>query len=192
MILSYSQKKDSLHLEILKSDYFKEIVRQQKLNQQKEQEALQHLLQNELPNFSLSLLNGGSLWSETLRGKPTVLVFWNSNCQLCIDEAPTLNELKKKYGNQVNSIAITNQDEKEVRDFLEDVPFGFTHIINAKTYTQKFNFWRFPKTFVLDANLIIQYIGKPKESKTLKEDISNHLKLKKEIETQLDTLLELF
>ena len=75
----FSQTQDSLRLEILKSDYFKELVEQQKLIKEKEQETLQRLLQNELPNFSLPLLKGGNLWSETLKGKPTVLNFWHSN-----------------------------------------------------------------------------------------------------------------
>jgi len=191
-ILSFSQKKDSLRIELLKSDYFKEFIKQQELIKQKEQETLDRLLQNELPNFSLPLLNGGNLWSETLKGKPTVINFWHSNCQPCIDETVTLNELKKQYGEHVNFIAITNQDEKEVRSFLEDVPFHYTHIINANAYTQQLHFWRYPKTFVLDANLTVYYIGKPEESKTLEEDISSQNKFKKEISTQLEALLNFY
>ena len=187
--LSFSQDKDSLRLETLKSDYLKEFLKQQKLLQQKEQESLQRLLQNELPNFSLPLLNGGNLWSETLRGKPTVINFWNSNCQACIDETPTLNELKKQYGGQVNFIAITFDSKKEVLDFLSDVPFHYTHIIEAKAYTQQLSFWRYPKTFVLDADLIIRYIGKPEASKSLKEEIKKHTQFKKEIENVLNDFL---
>jgi len=72
--ISSGQEIDSLKevvLKKLKSDgYFKEIIHEFK--------------SKELPSFELNLLNGNKLNSETLKGKPTVINFWFSNCTPCV------------------------------------------------------------------------------------------------------------
>ncbi len=196
--LSYSQKNDSLFkrfeimIDTLKIDESQKQLFLEEMNTfiyRRNNEGILKLENKTLLSFSLQKLDGDKLWSETLRGKPTVLVFWNSNCQPCIDQAPTLNALKKQYGNQVNFIAITYQDEKEVRDFLEDVKFNYLHLIDAKAYTEKIENWTYPKTLVLDTDLIIRYIGNPQKSETYKEEIENHNVFKKELETLLNDFL---
>ena len=48
------------------------------------------------PHFELRDLNGKVVSSDSLKGKPTLLVFWATWCPTCKDELPTFNTLKEK------------------------------------------------------------------------------------------------
>ncbi len=121
----------------------------------------------ELPNFELTELNGEKINSESLKGKPTLINFWFSDCTPCIEEMPLLNEIKAKFKDDVNFISITFQNSKEVNEFLTKKQFDFTHIIDSKEYINTFGFFGYPKTLILDKNLIIVGIEKmiPKDAK---------------------------
>lgn len=114
----------------------------------------------EIPSFDLIDLDGKNVKSEELKGKPTVINFWFSTCEPCLSEIPALNELVKKYGDDVNFIAITFEDSKIVSNFLEKVDFDFRHLINAKPYIKNFGMFGYPKTLVLDADMVVKKIEK--------------------------------
>tara|TARA_R110002051_G_C8547507_1_gene472124 strand:+ start:76 stop:666 length:591 start_codon:yes stop_codon:yes gene_type:complete len=133
-----------------------------------------------LPEFELTLLDGKKLSSESLKGKPTLINFWFSNCQPCIDEMPILNEIKSKFYRDVNFISITFQDHKEVTEFLNRVDFDFTHIIDAKEYLKSFGFFGYPKTLILDKDLVLTEI-----EKFIPKDVENELKNKAEFKNRI-------
>ena len=87
-----------------------------------------------LPYFEIEKHKGGFLYSDSLKGKPTIINLWFTNCPPCIDEIPTLNSLKEKYGNKINTIAITFQDRGKVYLFNKIYNFDFEILINAKKY----------------------------------------------------------
>ena len=160
--LSLGQNKDSLQkamLETIKAnDLFKENIYDFK--------------GKKLPKFELNLLNGKKLNSETLKGKPTVINFWFSNCAPCIEEMPLLNEIKSEFKNEVNFISITFQDRSEVNEFLKNNKFDFIHVVESKEYIKTFGRFGYPKTLILDKNLIITEIEKmiPKDSENEKQN----------------------
>lgn len=138
----------------------------------------------ELPAFELTLLNGEEFHSESLKGKPTVINFWFTNCAPCIEEMPLLNELQSAFAPDVNFLSITFDKPSEVNAFLKNVDFNFTHIAGAKTYLKSFGFFGYPKTLILDENLVIREIEKmiPKDTVNekqhkadFKERISDYL-----------------
>ena len=92
-----------------------------------------------IPDFSFNTLDGNIITNNDLKGKATVLVVWATWCGDCIREIPELNELKKKYKDDENVefIAFSDEDEATVRKSLAKFPFNFTHVINAKDYTDK-------------------------------------------------------
>jgi len=141
----------------------------------------------ELPKFELTLLNGQILNSESLKGKPTVINFWFSNCAPCIEEMPLLNEIKSKFGNEVNFISITYQKPNEVNEFLKKADFDFTHLVNSKEYLKEFGFFGYPKTLILDKNLIIIEIEKM-ISKDVAKEKQNKEEFKNRISNQLTKL----
>ncbi|WP_299121252.1 TlpA disulfide reductase family protein [uncultured Tenacibaculum sp.] len=141
--------------------------------------------EKKLPLFELTLLNGKKIKSEFLKGKPTVINFWFSNCHPCIDEMPLLNKIKSEFGSTVNFISITFQSNSEVNEFLKSNKFEFTHVIEAKEYIDTYGFFGYPKTLILDKNLIIKNI-----EKRIPNDIDNEEKNKAEFIARISTLLE--
>ncbi|MEJ1224077.1 TlpA family protein disulfide reductase [Sediminicola sp. 1XM1-17] len=133
-----------------------------------------------LPEFELTLLDGKKLSSESLKGKPTLINLWFSNCQPCIDEMPILNDIKSQLYGEVNFISITFQDHKAVTEFLNRVDYNFTHIIDAKEYLKSFGFFGYPKTLILDKDLVITEI-----EKFIPKDIENEVKNKAEFKNRI-------
>lgn len=73
------------------------------------------------PNFSLSLLEGGSLNLEALSGKVVVINFWASWCYpACWNEAPRLEAAWRRYRERgVVLVGIVYQDsEANAREFI--------------------------------------------------------------------------
>jgi thiol-disulfide isomerase/thioredoxin len=138
----------------------------------------------ELPKFELTLLNGKILNSESLKGKPTVINFWFSNCAPCIEEMPLLNEIKSEFGNDVNFISITFQNRDEVKEFLNTNEFDFTHVVKSKEYINTFGRFGYPKTLILDKNLIITEI-----EKMIPKDIENEKQNKTEFKSRISNQL---
>ncbi|AKA36520.1 TlpA family protein disulfide reductase [Flagellimonas lutaonensis] len=138
----------------------------------------------ELPKFELNLLSGKKLNSESLKGKPTVINFWFSNCAPCIEEMPLLNEIKSEFGDEVNFISMTFQNPNAVNEFLKTHDFDFTHIVNSKEYIKTFGTFGYPKTLILDKDLIIVEI-----EKMIPKDIENEEKNKAEFKARLSKQL---
>ncbi|MFS4415760.1 TlpA family protein disulfide reductase [Maribacter sp. 2307ULW6-5] len=128
----------------------------------------------ELPEFELNLLSGKKLNSESLKGKPTVINFWFSTCAPCIEEMPLLNEIKSEFENEVNFISMTFQNPNDVNEFLKTHDFDFTHIVNSKEYIKTFGTFGYPKTLILDKDLVIVKIEKriPKEIENEERNIA--------------------
>lgn len=87
-----------------------------------------------------------------LNGKPTFINFWFTRCPPCIAEIPNLNSLKNKYGNKVNFIAITFDDEAKVKEFLSKKDINFEHITDAKQQLKDMEIEAYPMNFLLDKN----------------------------------------
>ncbi|NRR92564.1 TlpA family protein disulfide reductase [Winogradskyella undariae] len=138
----------------------------------------------ELPKFELPLLSGKKINSESLKGKPTIINFWFSNCAPCIEEMPLLNEIKSEFGNEVNFISMTFQNQNEVNEFLRTHDFDFTHIVDSKDYIKTFGTFGYPKTLILDKDLVIVEI-----EKMIPKDTENEEKNKAEFKAQLSEKL---
>ncbi|WP_179315187.1 TlpA family protein disulfide reductase [Winogradskyella undariae] len=138
----------------------------------------------ELPKFELPLLSGKKINSESLKGKPTIINFWFSNCAPCIEEMPLLNEIKSEFGNEVNFISMTFQNQNEVNEFLRTHDFDFTHIVDSKDYIRTFGTFGYPKTLILDKDLVIVEI-----EKMIPKDTENEEKNKAEFKAQLSEKL---
>ena len=83
---------------------------------------------------------------------------WFTSCSPCIEEMPVLNELKSKYGEKFNFLAITYDSESKVKALLEKHKFEFTHIVNSKKLTTKLGFNGYPINLFLDKNGVVKII----------------------------------
>lgn len=167
-----------------KADSLKSVMFEKLKSKQRFKENIYNFKGKELPKFELNILNGEKLNSESLKGKPTVINFWFSNCQPCIEEMPLFNKIKSEFKNDVNFISITYQNKNEVNEFLKTNKFNFTHIVEARSYLKIFGFFGYPKTLILDENLIIKKI-----EKMIPKDIENEESNKAKFITRISNLL---
>lgn len=115
-----------------------------------------------IPDFTFTTLDGKTITQNDLKGEATIVCVWATWCGDCIREIPELNELVAKYeGNdKVNFIALSDEDEATVNKSLKRFPFNFTHVVNAKEYSDKLKTGitkHFPQVLVVDKDLKVIY-----------------------------------
>ena len=109
------------------------------------------------PHFELKDLSGKMVSSDSLKGKPTLLVFWATWCPTCKDELPTFNTLKEK-GIQVVAIAL-NESPDAVRNYVAEHPLNYPVLMTNQQVELDFGGIRFlPTAFLIDSNW--QIVGK--------------------------------
>lgn len=57
-----------------------------------------------------------------LKGKPALIAFWGTWCAPCIPEMINLGKLKKQFGDKVQIIAVSNDNEQKLKYFLQKRP----------------------------------------------------------------------
>jgi peroxiredoxin len=100
-----------------------------------------------------------------LRGKVVVLNFWATWCPPCVEEMPSLIEMQKKMKDRVTVLAVSTDDsDREYRKFIEErglTPTLLTVRDDAKRSNTLYGTFRFPETYVIDANGVLRrkFIG---------------------------------
>ncbi|MEN6408506.1 MAG: TlpA disulfide reductase family protein [Anaerolineaceae bacterium] len=87
---------------------------------------------NEAPDFALQNLEGETVRLSDYRGKAVVLNFWATWCDACVTEMPMLEEIAKKYPDQLVILAL-NRDEarSDVIAFRDDAGLTFPILLDA-------------------------------------------------------------
>ncbi|MDE2742659.1 MAG: TlpA disulfide reductase family protein [Gemmatimonadota bacterium] len=84
----------------------------------------------EMPNVTVTRLDGSTIDLTALRGKPVVINWWHTACSPCIAETPELNKLVEKYeGRDVEFLAIANNEMAELPPFLKKHPFSYDIVL---------------------------------------------------------------
>lgn len=71
------------------------------------------LIGKPMPPFSLITLDGRTVSSVQLRGKPVLINFWSSWCVPCIEEHAALLEAAARFGGSVQIVGVLYQDTVE-------------------------------------------------------------------------------
>lgn len=91
-----------------------------------------------VPSFKFKDLDGNDVSDSLLLGTPYVIAFWFIKCKPCIQEFPTLNQIKESFKNKnIRFIAITFDEKEKVIESLKANPLYFTHLTDAKVFTDK-------------------------------------------------------
>ncbi|MEJ8605951.1 TlpA family protein disulfide reductase [Riemerella anatipestifer] len=96
---------------------------------------------------------------ENLIGKPTMINFWFTRCPPCIEEIPALRKIKEKFGDRVNFISITFENQKSVDNFIKKYNYDYKHIPNSKSQIDDLGISAYPTNMILDKNGIIKIVS---------------------------------
>ena len=114
--------------------------------------------------FSLELLDGGSLALSDLRGKVVMLDFWSSWCPPCRQEAPVLAEVYREYkGHPVEFVGVAIWDQpSEVLEHVRRYQVPYPNGIDANgVIAIDYGVTGLPEKFFIgrDGALLKKFIG---------------------------------
>jgi thiol:disulfide interchange protein DsbD len=135
-----------------------------------------------LPAVNVSLLNSGTLNTEALRGKVTVINFWATWCVPCRAEIPMFNQFIKDYkarGLEIVGISLDEEGAPKVKPFVKENPMNYTIAVGDKQTAAAFNVddGQLPVTLIADKQGRIRYrhIGLPKSKDEFEAKITELL-----------------
>ena len=97
------------------------------------------------------------------RGKVVVLNFWATWCPPCVEEMPSLVAMQAKMKDKVTVLAVSTDQDKSAYDrFLVDHKIVLLTVRDAELKSSRlYGSFRYPETYVIDANGILRrkFIG---------------------------------
>ncbi len=119
------------------------------------------LLGQVAPSWSLTTLDGETLSSADLAGRPYLVNFWASWCiPACVDEHPVLAAAHERYGDELTIVGVLYQDyPTDARGFLARYgDAGYPHVIDPDgRLAIDFGVTGPPETFFVDADGMVRY-----------------------------------
>ena len=112
------------------------------------------------PPISLNDASGQRLSRDDYRNKVTVINFWASWCRPCVEEIPSLNNLRQQMaGEPFELISINYAEETEqIQRFLQQVNVEFPVLLDTDgRESAKWQVLVFPSTFVIGPDGKIVY-----------------------------------
>jgi peroxiredoxin len=121
----------------------------------------------QVPDFTLSTLDGGTLRLRDLQGQIVFLNFWATWCAPCQNEMPELQKIEEEHRSEgVRVIAVTDptqgQTEDGIRTFLLRLNLKLTVALSSDPdLYEQFGVAQIPTTFIIDRAGIIreEHIG---------------------------------
>jgi peroxiredoxin len=111
------------------------------------------LVGREAPAITLDTLDHGRFYLREQRGKPVVLVFWNTSCQICKRELVEVEALRVAVGPARVAVAGVCQDPENVdlaRALVGGLALGFPTLLDHEgRISQTFGVDGFPTTIVV-------------------------------------------
>lgn len=114
-------------------------------------------------NFTLPDIEGKQVSLSDFRGKTVLLSFWATWCPPCKAELPTIQKIyEQDKDKDVVVLAVDDESESTIRDFLKNKHFDFTALVDHKrTLFKKFAVHFIPTVLVINGEGIIvrQIVG---------------------------------
>jgi len=127
------------------------------------------------PDFELENVAGGTLKSNDLKGKVTVVDFWATWCEPCISEIPNYNALHQSYADKgVEILGVTVESGKlnDIKPKVEELQMKYPVVVgNDKVIDGFGGLIGFPTTFIVDKDWHVykKYLGMTRNKKELIE-----------------------
>jgi len=113
----------------------------------------------QMPQFTVTALDGKTIKSADLKGKVIVLSFWFIGCPACMEMEPKLNAFKAKFADRpdVVFLAMTPDPATSVKKYLAKAKFDYVQGVDAKAAMEPFVYGVYPKNIVIDRTGKIVY-----------------------------------
>jgi thiol-disulfide isomerase/thioredoxin len=129
------------------------------------------------PRFEVLGVDGTTLGTEKLSGRPAVLIFWASWCGPCMSEVPDLQRLYGTYGDRVGFLAINmGEDPRRVHATVQDRGLNYPVALDLdESLASRFRVRSIPLVLVLDGSGRIRYRGSglPRQPTVLLDGLLN-------------------
>lgn len=110
--------------------------------------------QQPAPVLQGSLLDGGELDIESLRGRPTLVYFFAPWCKVCAFSASSLQGLREAYDPSelgIVMVALSYDSLESVRGFRDRHDLEIPIILGDQAVATRWNVFGFPTYYVLDS-----------------------------------------
>lgn len=131
-----------------------------------------------MPSFTLRALDGSPFSSTSLAGKVTLIDFWATWCEPCLQEIPHWNTLRSRYreqGLEVLGITVQSGSGAEIRAGIEKLDIKYPIVIGDDDVVRGFGgIMGFPATFLVDrtGRVYKRYLGQyPSKQAQIERDI---------------------
>lgn len=104
--------------------------------------------------------NGHDFVVSDYKGKVTLINFWASWCPPCVEEIPSLNQLKEKMKHKPFQLISVNYAEsaEQIHNFMKKVKVEFPVLLDTDgTVSAKWKVVAYPSTFVIGSDGKIKY-----------------------------------
>ncbi len=111
-----------------------------------------HHVSGTVPSFSLKTLDGKTVSSADLLGKPAVLVFWAPWCGVCQAENDNVSRAMRWAGERgrVLSVAAGWNDVRQVEGYVQRNGVDYPVLLGGDEQTEAFHVEAFPTAYFLD------------------------------------------
>ena len=109
-------------------------------------------------DFKLDTLGGDSITLSELKGKKVIVNFWATWCPPCKEEMPILEEYYKKYGKDVEILAINIDPQYNVKEYQKTMGLTFPILLdNEDKINNAYDILTVPTTFIINEQGIITH-----------------------------------
>lgn len=114
---------------------------------------------DKLPLFSVEMNSGRTISTDSLRGKTSMIVFFNTDCSDCRKELPVVNEVAELMRDRVETVCISrSQGADEIASYWKEN--GFTLPYSAQTDRCVYDIFAtsgIPRIYITDKNLTVTH-----------------------------------
>ncbi|MGI8600111.1 MAG: TlpA family protein disulfide reductase [Chitinophagaceae bacterium] len=134
-----------------------------------------------LPNFEFKILDGRVRLTDEFKGKFLLFVFWGVNCASCIRSFNEIEEIQKKFQNDLQIFLITKNDSSAVKKLFLRLPhlqkINIPLVTNDTIFSKYFYYESVPTNVWIDKSGKV--IQKTDDSFTTNENVVNLISGKK-------------